>query len=61
MVGHAFSRLIGASVAAVTMLCSAEAALSASGGVNFTPDMQILLQAQFDNISRRFGLSVRVL
>jgi hypothetical protein len=33
--------------------------LSASGGVNFTPDMQVLLQAQFDNISRRFGLSVR--
>ena len=33
--------------------------LSASGGVNFTPDMQILLQAQFDNISRSFGFSAR--
>jgi hypothetical protein len=26
---------------------------------NFTPDMQFLLQAQFDNISRNFGLSAR--
>jgi len=33
--------------------------LSASGGVNFTPDMQILLQAQFDNISRSFSFSAR--
>ena len=33
--------------------------LSASAGVNFTPDMQIVLQGQFDNISRSFGLSVR--
>jgi hypothetical protein len=33
--------------------------LSASGGINFTPDMQILLQAQFDNISRSFGFSAR--
>jgi hypothetical protein len=31
--------------------------LSASGGINFTPDMQILLQAQFYNISRSFGFS----
>jgi hypothetical protein len=27
--------------------------------VNFTPDMQIALQAQYDNISENFGLSVR--
>src|SRR5262249_42133065 len=33
--------------------------LSASGGINFTPDMQVLLQAQFDNISHALGLSVR--
>lgn len=33
--------------------------LSVSGGVNFTPDMQILLQAQFDNISRSFAFSAR--
>ena len=33
--------------------------LSASGGVNFTPDMQILVQAQFDNISRNLGFSAR--
>ncbi len=33
--------------------------LSASAGVNFTPDMQVVLQGQFDNISRSFGLSVR--
>jgi len=26
---------------------------------NFTPDMQLVLQAQFDNISRNFGLSAR--
>jgi len=33
--------------------------LSASGGVNFTPDMQIVAQVQFDNISRSFGFSAR--
>jgi hypothetical protein len=33
--------------------------LSASGGINFTPDMQILLQAQFDNISRSLSFSAR--
>ena len=33
--------------------------LSASGGVNITPDMQVLLQAQFDNISRSFSFSAR--
>jgi hypothetical protein len=33
--------------------------VSASGGVNFTPDMQVLLQAQFDNISRSFSFSAR--
>ena len=33
--------------------------LSASGGVNFTPDMQVVLQAQFDNISRSFSFSAR--
>jgi hypothetical protein len=33
--------------------------LSASGGVNFTPDMQILVQAQYDNISRSLGFSLR--
>src|SRR5215471_3824270 len=33
--------------------------ISASGGVNFTPDMQILAQVQFDNISRNFGVSLR--
>ena len=33
--------------------------LSASAGVNFTPDMQLVLQGQFDNISRSFGLSMR--
>jgi hypothetical protein len=33
--------------------------LSASGGVNLTPDMQILVQAQFDNISRSFSFSAR--
>ena len=27
--------------------------------VNFTPDMQIALQAQYDNISENFGLSTR--
>ncbi len=33
--------------------------LSAAGGINFTPDMQILLQAQFDNISKALGFSMR--
>jgi hypothetical protein len=33
--------------------------LAASGGVNFTPDTQILAQVQFDNISRRFEFSAR--
>ena len=33
--------------------------LSVSGGMNFTPDMQIVLQAQFDNISRSFSFSAR--
>jgi len=33
--------------------------ISASGGINFTPDMQVLLQAQFDNISRSFSFSAR--
>ena len=33
--------------------------LSASGGINFTPDMQLALQVQFDNISRSFGFSAR--
>jgi hypothetical protein len=33
--------------------------ISASGGINFTPDMQILAQVQFDNISRSFGFSAR--
>ncbi|HLQ45379.1 MAG TPA: hypothetical protein VK137_11660, partial [Planctomycetaceae bacterium] len=27
--------------------------------VNFTPDMQLALQAQYDNISRNFGFSAR--
>jgi hypothetical protein len=27
--------------------------------VNFTPDMQVALQAQYDNISRNFALSTR--
>jgi hypothetical protein len=27
--------------------------------INFTPDMQFLMQAQFDNISRQFGFSAR--
>ena len=33
--------------------------LSVSGGINFTPDMQVVLQAQFDNISRSFSVSAR--
>jgi hypothetical protein len=32
---------------------------TADAAVNFTPDMQIALQAQYDNISENFGLSVR--
>lgn len=32
---------------------------SASGAVNFTPDMQIGFQAQYDNISRGFGFLAR--
>jgi hypothetical protein len=27
--------------------------------VNFTPDMQLAVQAQYDNISRNFGFSAR--
>jgi hypothetical protein len=27
--------------------------------INFTPDMQLFMQAQFDNISRGFGFSAR--
>jgi len=33
--------------------------LSASGVVNFTPDMQLALQAQYDNISENFGFLAR--
>ena len=32
---------------------------SLSTAANFTPDMQLALQAQFDTISRNFGLSAR--
>ena len=32
---------------------------SVSGSVNFNPDMQLALQAQFDNISESFGLLAR--
>lgn len=32
---------------------------SLDAGVNFTPDMQLRAQAQYDNISEQFGLSVR--
>jgi Carbohydrate family 9 binding domain-like len=32
---------------------------TADAAVNFTPDMQIALQAQYDNISESFGLSTR--
>ena len=28
-------------------------------GINFTPDMQIATQVQYDNISNAFGLSAR--
>jgi hypothetical protein len=34
--------------------------ISVSGGMNFTPDMQIALQAQFDNISRSFSFSAAI-
>ena len=33
--------------------------LSIGGGINFTPDMQIIAQAQYDNISRGMGVSLR--
>ena len=33
--------------------------LSLTGAANFTPDMQLAIQAQFDTISRNFGLSAR--
>ncbi len=33
--------------------------LSIDGAINFTPDMQIALQTQYDNISRHFGFSAR--
>jgi hypothetical protein len=33
--------------------------LSVDSVVNFTPDMQVALQAQYDNISRNFGFSAR--
>jgi len=33
--------------------------LSSNLNVNFTPDMQLALQAQFDNISRNFGGAIR--
>jgi hypothetical protein len=33
--------------------------LSLNTTYNFSPDMQFLMQAQFDNISRNFGLSAR--
>ena len=32
---------------------------TADAAVNFTPDMQIALQAQYDNISENFGFSAR--
>jgi hypothetical protein len=32
---------------------------SLDAGVNFTPDMQLLAQAQYDNVSDQFGLSLR--
>ena len=32
---------------------------TADAAVNFTPDMQVALQAQYDNISENFGLSTR--
>jgi hypothetical protein len=33
--------------------------LSIDGAINFTPDMQIALQTQYDNISQHFGFSAR--
>jgi hypothetical protein len=33
--------------------------IAVDGTVNFTPDMQVALQAQFDNISESFGLLAR--
>ena len=33
--------------------------LALNGVINFTPDMQLLLQTQYDNISRSFGFSAR--
>jgi hypothetical protein len=33
--------------------------VAADSVINFTPDMQLVLQAQFDNISRSFGFSAR--
>jgi hypothetical protein len=33
--------------------------LSLNGVINFTPDMQLLVQTQFGNISRSFGFSAR--
>ena len=32
---------------------------TADAAVNFTPDMQLALQAQYDNISENFGFSAR--
>ena len=32
---------------------------SLDAGVNFTPDMQLLAQAQYDNVSDQFGFSLR--
>ena len=33
--------------------------VTADGAVNITPDMQVALQAQYDNISKNFGFSAR--
>jgi hypothetical protein len=33
--------------------------LQIGGGINFTPDMQIIAQAQYDNISQALGVSLR--
>ena len=33
--------------------------LQIGGGINFTPDMQIIAQAQYDNISQAMGVSLR--
>ena len=32
---------------------------TADAAINFTPDMQLALQAQYDNISENFGFSAR--